>query len=79
MGFLQSSHGHTITLCQVMIFPASYIAKGGSMIHSCPVRCMGNVLGTTVVFAFFLLRKPDVGSGTWNATEMSGALAKTAV
>lgn len=40
---------------------------------------MENVLGTSLVLPF-LLRRPDVaGSGTWNAIEMPGALAKTAV
>lgn len=62
--------------CQVMIFPASSIAKGGSVIKSCPVRCMENA--RPLVFAFFIewAHVAQEGSGTWNAIEMPGALGE---
>lgn len=53
LGILQGNPGYPISLGQVMILPASSEAKDGSRTLSCPMSCVGNVLGSSVVYAIF--------------------------
>jgi hypothetical protein len=74
--FFNPNHGHTLSLCHMMVFPVTSIVRGDCDTQFFRINCTEKVLGSSLKRGCFLVRRTDMGveGQPWNVVEMPGAV-----